>query len=68
MQGSSVGEAFDGRDGSTLLHYRESQARVDAPTVYMDGARTALTQSTSLLGTGELQMVPKDVEQCRMTV
>ena len=47
----------------TLVHDRERQAGVDAPTVHEDGAGTACAVVAALLGSGKAGPLSEHVQQ-----
>ncbi|GGE49046.1 hypothetical protein GCM10007276_27720 [Agaricicola taiwanensis] len=63
MQAVILGKALDGGDLGTIAHHREDEAGVDAPPVDQHGAGTALAMIAALLGAGEVEMIPQEIEE-----
>jgi hypothetical protein len=63
MQVSIGGDPFDRRDGATFILHRQGKARHDAFAVHQYGARTTRTLIAALLGTGQMKMIPQEIEQ-----
>src|SRR4029453_678618 len=63
MQLDIRGQAFNGRDLGAVLHDGKRQARDDAPPVDENGAGTALAMVAAFLGSGEIEIFAKRVEQ-----
>src|SRR5262249_42701737 len=57
------GQAFNGRDLGAVLHDGKGQARDDAPAVDENGAGPALAVVAAFLGSGEIKIFAKCVEQ-----
>ncbi len=56
-------EAFDGEDVGVCDLQEGDEAGVDELAVEQDGAGAALAFSAALLGSGELEVFAKDVEE-----
>ena len=56
---------FDRGDAIALMHDRQRQARIDAPSVDDHGAGAALAVIAALLGAGEMQMFAECIQQRR---
>ena len=64
MQLVATRHAFDGGDGGAVMADGERQTGIDAPAVDQDGAGAALAAVASLLGSGEVEALAQQVEQC----
>jgi len=64
MELAVLGETLDRRHLRPLGGCGENQAAVHPPSVQMHGASAALTEVTALLGTGQLQVLAQQIEQC----
>jgi hypothetical protein len=62
MQLLRSAQAFDGRHICAIVHNRERQAGVNAPSIDYRGARTALSVVASLLGARHSEMIPQQIE------
>jgi hypothetical protein len=58
-----LSDPFDGDDLVVRVHDGEGEAGVDAATVNVDGARSALTVVAALLGAGHSKVLSKAVEE-----
>jgi hypothetical protein len=56
-------ESFDGGDFILLVHHREGEAGIDAPSVHVHGAGAALPVIASFLRAEEAEIFPQRVEQ-----
>ena len=63
MQLVALRETLDRGDRGAVRLDREHQARVDADVVHQHGARAALPDETALLGPGQPEVVPEDLEE-----
>src|SRR6188472_1489950 len=63
MQLAVRGQAFNGRDLGAVLHDGKRQARDNSPPVDENGARAALAMVAAFLGSGEIEIFAKCVEQ-----
>ena len=57
MKIARLAETFDCRDLVAFMHDSEGQAGIDAASVDHDSARTTLAVITSLLGSGQMEML-----------
>ena len=64
MQRFAVGQAFDGGDRLAVVHDRERQAGIDAPSVQQHGAGAALAVVAAFLRAGHRHMLAQRVQQC----
>src|SRR5215471_7780121 len=65
MKRSVLSEPFNSRHSGAVLHDRQGQARVDAPSLDEHRARSALTVIAALLGTREANVLTQCIEQRR---
>jgi hypothetical protein len=63
MQLLAACDAFDGSDLGAIVTHRQSEARVDAPAVDENGAGATLAAVASLFGSGQMQLLPQEIEQ-----
>jgi hypothetical protein len=63
MQISGLAEPLDRGDFLTLVHSGEAKTGINASPIDVDGARAALAMIASLLGSGQVQMVPETIEE-----
>jgi len=63
VQVAGLADTFDGGDLLTLMHNGEGEAGVDASSVYVDGACSALAVVAALFCAGEMQVLSKAVEK-----
>src|SRR5262249_52699624 len=61
-------QALDRGDARAVLHHGQHQARYDAAAVDQDSTGTTLAVITTLLGTGQVEMLAQDIEQRRSRV
>ena len=65
MQRAFACQTFDGDDLGAVLHYRERKTGIDPPSIHQHRARATLAVVAALFGAGEVEVVPKRVEQRR---
>ena len=63
MQSAAVGQTFDRRDLAAFRHDGEREAGQDAPSIDMDGARTAFAAVAALLRAGQLDALSQGIDQ-----
>jgi len=63
MQAAVRGKAFDRGDGPALILYGQCQAAVDPLAVHQHRPRPAGALVAALLGSGEPEMLPQEIEQ-----
>jgi hypothetical protein len=63
MQISGLAEPLDRCDFLTLVHGGEAKTGIYAPSIDVDGAGATLAMIASLLGSGQVKMVPETIEQ-----
>src|SRR5207237_8568027 len=64
MQNAVSFQSFDRDDVVVVMHDGERETRQDAATVDMDSACAALAMIAALLGSEELELLARRVEQC----
>ena len=68
MKIAVLGQALDRGDGGSLGLDRQHRARLGADTVHQNRAGTAITALTTDVGTGQIEVLPKEMDQERSCI
>lgn len=62
------GDSFNGGDLAAFTLAGQNQAGVDRPSVKDDGAGTAFTDPAAFFGTGEMEVLPEEIEEAEVGI
>jgi hypothetical protein len=63
MQDLGTPQSFNRRYSIAFVHDRKREARIDAPAIYKNRARTALAMIASLLGPGQMDVLAQRIQE-----